>query len=317
MSALPGSGTLPLASVKLAADPMLRCGRFPSRELYLTCQKHGVKGVRVQRVLQVLQFEPLANLQIWPMLTAMTKPTLTSKTPLASGLRHRPARERGMAEHGWLNSAHSFSFANYYDPEHMGFANLRVINDDRVAPERGFGEHPHKNAEIFSYVLSGALAHKDTMRNSSIVTAGGVQYMSAGSGVRHSEFNPSADEPVHFLQIWLLPNQDGGEPRYETLDLRPADKAGQLKLFLSPDGRDGSLAMRAEALIYAGTFDGSQTAETTLEDGHKGWIQVARGSVDVNGQRLEAGDGLGVSGSGRIFVSQGIEAEILYFDLFG
>ena len=236
---------------------------------------------------------------------------------LASSFRLRPAGERGIANHGWLSSAHSFSFANYFHPDHMGFANLRVINDDQVMPGRGFGEHPHQNAEIFSYVIDGALAHKDTMRNSSTVKAGGIQYMSAGSGVRHSEFNPSEDKPVHFLQIWLLPNQDGGEPRYETLDLTPSDKAGQLKLFLSPDGRDGSLAMRADGLIYAGTFDADQTAETILPKDHKGWIQVARGSVDVNGQHLEAGDGLAITQGGRLVFSQGRDAEVIYFDLFG
>lgn len=240
-----------------------------------------------------------------------------SNLPLASGLRHRRANERGQANHGWLNSAHSFSFANYYNPEHMGFANLRVINDDQVMPGHGFGEHPHENAEIFSYVLDGSLAHKDSLRNSSTVSEGGVQYMSAGSGVRHSEFNPSEDTPVHFLQVWLLPNQKGGEPRYETLDLTPEDKAGRLKLFLSPDGRENSLRMRADALIYAGTFDGDQSAQTVLAEGHKAWVQVARGSVDVNGQWLEAGDGLAISQPGKIFISQGLEAEILYFDLFG
>ena len=238
-------------------------------------------------------------------------------TPLATDMRLRPAAARGLADHGWLRSAHSFSFANYYDPAHMGFDILRVINDDQVQPGRGFGEHPHKNAEIFSYVLSGALAHKDTMRNSSTVKAGGIQYMSAGAGVRHSEFNPSSDTAVHFLQVWLLPNQEGGEPRYETLDLTPQDKTGQLKLFLSPDGRDGSLAMRANGLIYAGTFDGDQMAETTLTDGHKGWVQVARGSVVVNGNRLNTGDGLAILNGGRILVTGGQDAEILYFDLFG
>ena len=236
---------------------------------------------------------------------------------LATALRLRPANERGMANLGWLESAHSFSFANYHDPDHMGFANLRVINEDQVMPRRGFGEHPHKNAEIFSYVLSGTLSHNDTMRNSSTVRAGGIQYMSAGSGVRHSEFNPSDDLPVHFLQVWLLPNQNGGEPRYETLTLTHPDKAGQLKLFLSPDGRDGSLAMRADALVYAGSFDGSQTAEAILPEGHKGWVQIAKGSVDVNGKRLTRGDGLAVSQNGRLVFSQGIEAEVLYFDLFG
>lgn len=238
-------------------------------------------------------------------------------TPLASDMRLRPAGERGMANHGWLNSAHSFSFARYFHPDHMGFANLRVINDDQVMPGRGFGEHGHDNAEIFSYVLDGQLAHKDTMRNSSTVSAGGVQYMSAGSGVRHSEFNPSEQMPVHFLQVWLLPNQDGGEPRYETLDLTPEDKAGQLKLFLSPKGRNGSLAMRADADIYAGTFDGDQAASHTLPEGHQGWVQVARGSVVVNGQALSEGDGLAIRKAGRVEFSGGIGSEILLFDLWG
>ena len=240
-----------------------------------------------------------------------------SVTPIANNMRIRAASNRGSANYGWLQSAHSFSFGSYHDPEHMGFANLRVINDDLVMPGRGFGEHPHQNAEIFSYVLDGALAHKDTMRNSSTVKAGGIQYMSAGSGVRHSEFNPSDDTPVRFLQVWLLPNRDGGEPRYETLALSPVEKSGRLKLFLSPDGREGSLAMRADALIYAGTFDGDQSAEITLPIGHKGWVQIAKGSIDVNSQRLNAGDGMAISQSGRLVFSRGIEAEVLYFNLFG
>lgn len=247
----------------------------------------------------------------------MSKAEHLPNTPLATELRVRPASARGVADHGWLRSAHSFSFADYYDPAHMGFGILRVINDDQVQQGRGFDEHPHQNAEIFSYVLDGALAHKDTMRNSSTVRAGGIQYMSAGAGVRHSEFNPSSDSPVHFLQVWLLPNQRGGEPRYETLDLTPQEKSGKLKLFLSPDGRNGSLAMRADGLIYAGTFDGDQTAETTLADEHKGWVQVARGSVSVNGKRLDVGDGLAILKGGRVLVSGGRDAEILYFDLFG
>lgn len=246
----------------------------------------------------------------------MTKNLIPNVT-VATDLIVRPAAERGHADHGWLKSAHSFSFANYYDPNHMGFANLRVINDDRVASERGFGEHPHENAEIFSYVLDGALAHEDTMRNQSTVAAGGVQYMSAGSGVRHSEFNPSQTQAVHFLQVWLTPNQTGCAPRYETLEIEPSKKAGRLSLFLSPDGRAGSLAMRADALIYAATFRGDETAETILPEGHKGWIQVARGSVDVNGTKLHAGDGLAVNAGGRLVFSQGRDAELLYFDLFG
>lgn len=236
--------------------------------------------------------------------------------PHAPILFHRPADQRGMAEHGWLSSAHSFSFGGYYDPAHMGFANLRVINDDRVMPGRGFGEHGHDNAEIFSYVLSGTLAHKDSLRNSSTVTAGGVQYMSAGSGVRHSEFNPSANTSVEFLQVWLLPNQKGGEPRYDTLDIDPADMDGRLKLFLSPDGRAGSLAMRADGLIYAGRFDGDQAAHIELPIGHKGWVQVARGAIRVNGQDLLRGDGLAMDGGGIVEFQAGHAAEILYFDLW-
>lgn len=248
----------------------------------------------------------------------MTDQTMDSNDiALVTDLRVRRAEDRGIADHGWLKSAHSFSFANYFDPDHMGFANLRVINDDEVAAERGFGEHPHANAEIFSYVLSGALAHKDTMRNSSTVRAGGVQYMSAGAGVKHSEFNPSQTKSVEFLQIWLLPNTHGGEPRYETLNISEAEKSGHFKLFLSPDGRDGSIAMHADALIYAATFDQYQAADMILPKGHKGWIQVARGTVNVNGQVLNAGDGLAIHAGGRLAFSQGRDAELLYFDLFG
>ncbi len=236
--------------------------------------------------------------------------------PLANGFIHRPASERGMADHGWLQSAHSFSFANYYDPNHMGFENLRVINEDKVAPKMGFGTHPHRNAEIFSYIIDGQLAHEDTLRNSSIVEAGAVQYMSAGHGVRHSEFNPSDTAPVHFLQIWLTPNQSGGEPHYATQDISFADKDGKLALFLSPNGRDGSMAMRADADVYAACLNKTQTIETELAQTHKAWVQVARGHMFVNGQALSAGDGLAITQSGRLIFTANEAAECLYFDLY-
>lgn len=230
-------------------------------------------------------------------------------------MKIRFAEERGMADHGWLKSAHSFSFASYFHPEHMQFESLRVINDDYVAAGAGFPAHPHKDAEIFSYVLEGALEHKDSMGNGSVVKAGGVQYMSAGSGVTHSEFNPSSDEAVKFLQIWLLPNKQGGTPRYDTLDLSPADKDGKLKLFLSKDGRDGSMLIHADADIYAATLNGEQRIETELPQGRKAWVQIAKGSVTVNGQSLRRGDGLSISQGGTIIFEQGSDAEFIYFDL--
>lgn len=234
---------------------------------------------------------------------------------LAGGLKIRLAEERGMADHGWLKSAHSFSFASYFHPDHMQFENLRVINDDFVAAGKGFGEHPHRDAEIFSYVLEGALEHKDSMGNGSVVKAGGVQYMSAGRGVTHSEFNPSKTDPVKFLQIWLLPNKQGGTPRYDTLDISPTDKDGKLKLFLSKDGRDGSMLIHADADIYAATLKGEQRIETQLPEGHKGWVQVASGAVTVNGESLRKGDGLSISEAGKIVFEDGDNAEFIYFDL--
>lgn len=230
-------------------------------------------------------------------------------------LTKRPADERGQANFGWLKSAHSFSFGSYYDPAHEQFGNLRVINDDEVEGGRGFGEHPHQNAEIFSYVLSGALEHRDSMGNGSVVGAGGVQYMSAGSGVTHSEFNPSQTEPMRFLQVWLLPDRRNTPPAYDTRDLAPADKDGKLKLFLSPDGQDGSMITQADARVYAATLDGAQQIDVELVAGRKAWVQVARGSLKVNGAPLERGDGLAIDGSGQLTLSDGEAAEILYFDL--
>lgn len=229
--------------------------------------------------------------------------------------KKRLAHERGKADFGWLKSAHSFSFGQYYDPAHLGFGNLIVINDDLVAGGKGFGQHPHRNAEIFSYVLGGALEHKDSMGNGSVVSEGGVQYMSAGSGVTHSEFNPSQTEEMRFLQIWLLPEVENTKPAYDTIDLTPADKDGKLKLFLSKDGRDGSMMTQADASVYAATLNGNKSIEHTLPVGRKGWVQVAEGAVRVNGVFLTKGDGLAIEGAGTLTFDQGQDAEFLFFDL--
>lgn len=254
-----------------------------------------------------------------------TRPTLPSNAeqaaisspqlPLAGGLKIRSAEDRGMVDHDWLKSAHSFSFGHYFDPDHIQFESLRVINEDRVAAGAGFPPHPHRDAEIFSYVLEGALEHKDSMGNGSVVKAGGVQYMSAGSGVRHSEYNPSDTQSVHFLQIWLLPKNTGGAPRYDTLHIPAVAKDGKLKLFLSKDGRDGSMRTNAEVDIYAATLNGQQTLHATLPKGSKGWIQMARGTVTVNGTPLKQGDGLSISQPGRIEFTNGQAAEFIYFVL--
>ena len=245
-----------------------------------------------------------------PVMAAQT----TGETDLASDLVLRPAEARGKADHGWLRSAHSFSFANYFDPNHMGFESLRVINDDWVAGGGGFPMHPHRDAEIFSYVLDGGLQHRDSMGNGSTVQAGGVQYMSAGSGVTHSEFNPSQTDPMQFLQIWLMPNVSGATPRYDTMDIAPEEKDGKLKLFLSPDGRDGSMTIRSDADIYAATLKGDQSIDHAMADGSRGWVQVARGSVTVNGEALRRGDGLAIKKSGRLEFRDGDDAELIYFE---
>ncbi|MGB6229900.1 MAG: pirin family protein [Litorimonas sp.] len=248
--------------------------------------------------------------------TAAPNPASASSndTGLASGLVLRPAEARGKADHGWLRSAHSFSFASYFDPEHMGFESLRVINDDWVAGSGGFPMHPHRDAEIFSYVLEGGLQHRDSLGNGSTVQAGGVQYMSAGSGVTHSEFNPSQTNPMRFLQVWLIPNETGATPRYDTLDIAPEDKDGKLKLFLSPDGRDGSMTIRSDADIYAATLTGEQALDHEMGRGTRGWVQLAEGSVTVNGEPMRRGDGLAIHESGRLEFRDGEGAEVLYFE---
>lgn len=225
------------------------------------------------------------------------------------------ANARGLADHGWLKSRHSFSFGHYYNPQQIGFSDLRVINDDRVAPAQGFGQHPHRDMEIFSYVLEGSLEHKDSMGTGSVIRPGDVQLMSAGSGVTHSEFNHSHDEPVHFLQIWLLPNEQNAKPRYQQRHFTEAEKRGQLRLIISPDGAGDSLEIRQDARVYAGLFDGEETAELKLPDHRHAYVQVARGSISVNGERLEEGDGARLRQAEVLRLSEGRHAEVLVFDL--
>ena len=227
----------------------------------------------------------------------------------------RQASERGAANHGWLKSFHTFSFANYWNPKEQGFSDLLVINDDRVAAGKGFGQHPHRDMEIFSYVLEGALEHKDTLGTGSVIRPGDVQLMSAGSGVAHSEFNHSQSRGVHFLQIWIVPNEVGAEPRYQQEHFSEAQKRGRLQLIISPDGAEGSLNVRQDARVYAGLFNGDESATLELAADRHAYIHVARGSVEINGQRFEEGDGARVRDERQIRVSQGDDAEVLVFDL--
>ncbi len=227
----------------------------------------------------------------------------------------RLASERGHADHGWLDTRHTFSFADYHDPKHMGFRALRVINEDRVAPGQGFGTHGHRDMEILSYVLEGALAHKDSMGTGSTIRPGDVQRMSAGTGVRHSEFNASASEAVHFLQIWILPDEPGRPPAYEEKHFSNADKEGRLRLIASPDGGDGSVTIGADARVYAGRFGRADKATLKLADGRHAWAHVARGRARIAGQDLGPGDAVGLSGEPSVDV-EGIDgAEVLVFDL--
>ena len=227
----------------------------------------------------------------------------------------RKAADRGVAEHGWLSSRHTFSFADYRDPSQIGFSDLRVINEDRVTPGQGFGTHPHRDMEIFSYVLEGALAHSDSMGTGSKILPGDVQLMSAGSGVTHSEFNGSRDEPVHFLQIWIVPDQAGGKPVYQQQHFDEADKRGRLRLIISPDGRDGSLRIQQDTNVYAGLFDGDESATLTLDKNRHAYVHVARGSVELNGAKLEAGDGVRLRNPQTLKLAAGKNAEVLVFDL--
>jgi len=230
-------------------------------------------------------------------------------------IKVRNASARGHAHHGWLDSYHTFSFADYFDPSHMGFRALRVINEDRVEAGQGFGKHSHRDMEIISYVLEGGLEHRDSMGTGAVIAPGDVQRMSAGTGVTHSEFNASERDPVHFLQIWILPDQRGIAPSYEQKTFSDEDKAGRLRLVASPDGRDGSVTIHADAQLYAGVFDHSQTAEHPLAPGRHAWVHVVRGKARVNGIDLGAGDAAGLSGESLVRI-EGIEpSELLVFDL--
>ncbi len=228
----------------------------------------------------------------------------------------RLARDRGHANHGWLDSYHSFSFAGYHDADHMGYGPLRVINEDRVQAGSGFGTHGHRDMEIISYVLEGALGHEDSMGNGSTIVPGDVQRMSAGTGVRHSEHNHDKSGTTHFLQIWIEPKFTGIKPSYEQKNFSAQDKRGRLRLIVSPDGRDGSVSMNQDAFLYAGLFDGAERAQLAIETGRKGYVHVARGSITVNGHPLGAGDAL-KTGGGTITLESGKGAEVLAFDLPG
>jgi len=227
----------------------------------------------------------------------------------------RKAADRGHAQHGWLNSHHTFSFAEYFDPKEMGWSALRVINDDTVQPAEGFGAHGHRDMEIISYVLEGALEHKDSMGSGSVIRPGDVQVMSAGTGVRHSEFNHSRDELVHFLQIWIMPKFTGVKPNYQEKFFDADGKRGKLKLIVSQDGREGSLTIVQDASVYAALLDGDERIDYTLPAGRHAYVHVARGKLTLNGQSLSAGDGVKISEEAALAFTDGHDAEILVFDL--
>jgi len=227
----------------------------------------------------------------------------------------RPSAARGYADHGWLKSFHSFSFAGYYDPEHMGFGNLRVINEDRIEPGRGFATHGHKDMEIISYVLSGELAHKDNMGNVKGIPPGDVQRMSAGTGVQHSEFNHAEGQTTHFLQIWIEPNVTGIAPSYEQKTFVDTEKRGQLRLVASNDGAQGSVTIHADAKIYAGLLDGDETATLALRPNRKTYVHLVKGDLEVNGQKLAQGDAAMIEAQSSLELGKGRDAEVLVFDL--
>jgi len=227
----------------------------------------------------------------------------------------RPARERGHADHGWLDTRHTFSFSSYYDPRHMGFRALRVINEDRVAPGQGFGTHGHRDMEILSYVVSGGLEHRDSMGNGAVIRRHEWQRMSAGTGVRHGEANASATEPVHFLQIWVEPEAEGIEPGYEQKLFAPEEKIGRLKLVASRDGREGSLTIHQDVSLYNAILKGGETVEHRLAPGRHAWLQVVKGAFEFNGNRVDAGDGAAVSSESALTIRALEDGEVILFDL--
>jgi redox-sensitive bicupin YhaK (pirin superfamily) len=227
----------------------------------------------------------------------------------------RKSNDRGHARHGWLESYHTFSFANYHDPKYTGFRDLLVINEDRVQPGQGFGTHGHKDMEIISYVLEGELAHKDSMGTGSVIRPGDVQRMSAGTGVRHSEFNHSKDKLVHFLQIWITPKEEGIKPSYEEKKFSSEEKKNNLRLIVSPEGESGSLGINQDARVYATLLDEGKEVSHDLRPGRHGWVQVVRGSVDLNGERMEEGDGASISDERALKLTARTPAEVLLFDL--
>ena len=234
----------------------------------------------------------------------------------------RKSCDRGYADHGWLKSFHSFSFAGYHDPKHMGFGNLRVINEDRIAPGTGFGTHGHRDMEIISYVLSGELAHKDSMgngesggANAGVIRPGDVQRMSAGRGVQHSEFNNAPKDTTHFLQIWIEPDEQGITPGYEQKHFDAAAKRGKLRLVASPDARDGSVKIHADAAMYAGLIDGAESVELPLDPKRRSYVHLVRGALTVNGQRLAAGDAAALQQESKLTLADGVDAEVIVFDL--
>ena len=227
----------------------------------------------------------------------------------------RKSQDRGYADHGWLKSFHSFSFAGYYDPAHMGWGNLRVINEDRIAPGTGFGTHGHRDMEIISYVLSGELAHKDSMGNGRAIPPGDVQRMSAGKGVMHSEYNHAPQDTTHFLQIWIEPNVRGIAPGYEQKTFAAPEKRGTLRLVAAPDGAQGAVTIHADARLYAGLFDGAESATLEIDPARKAYVHLVRGALTVNGQPLAGGDAALLAGESRITLHDGHDAEVLVFDL--